>query len=140
MFSACADIRDFNTPKAKAEPTLHTLIRMVEASDKPVIAAIAGGCMGGGLELSLGCHFRVAAPDAAIALPEVKIGVLPGAGDGGCARIGIEPARIYRLRRDPAAQLRASSSTRSSTGPAAGAIAFARKVAEENSRASGCAM
>ena len=80
MFSAGADIREFNTPKAKAEPRLHSLIRFIEASDKPVIAAIGGGCMGGGLELALGCHFRVAAKDAPVALPEVKLGLLPGAG------------------------------------------------------------
>ena len=58
LFSGGADIREFNTPKATAEPTLRTAIRIVEAADKPVIAAIAGICMGGGLELSLGCHFR----------------------------------------------------------------------------------
>jgi 3-hydroxyacyl-CoA dehydrogenase len=94
MFSGGADIREFNTPKATAEPTLHTLIRIVEASDKPVIAAIGGGCMGGGLELALGCHFRVATPDAPLALPEVKLGILPGA--GGTQRlpraIGVEAA------------------------------------------------
>ncbi len=94
MFSAGADIREFNTPKAQAEPTLNTLIRIIEASDKPVIAAIGGGCMGGGLELALGCHFRVATPDAPIALPEVKLGILPGA--GGTQRlpraIGVERA------------------------------------------------
>ena len=94
MFSGGADIREFNTPKATTEPTLHTLIRIVEASDKPVIAAIGGGCMGGGLELALGCHFRVAAPDAPLALPEVKLGILPGA--GGTQRlpraIGVEAA------------------------------------------------
>src|SRR5262249_54058079 len=59
MFSGGADIREFNTPKVTAEPSLRTLIRVVEASDKPVIAAIPGTCMGGGLELALGCHFRV---------------------------------------------------------------------------------
>src|SRR5512142_319821 len=51
-FSGGADIREFNTPKAMAEPTLHSLIRIVETSAKPVVAAIAGHCMGGGLELS----------------------------------------------------------------------------------------
>ncbi|MEO8135430.1 MAG: 3-hydroxyacyl-CoA dehydrogenase NAD-binding domain-containing protein [Betaproteobacteria bacterium] len=79
-FSGGADIREFNSPKALAEPTLHTVIRIVEASAKPVIAAIHAVAMGGGLELALGCHFRVAAPGAQIALPEVKLGLLPGAG------------------------------------------------------------
>ena len=67
---------------------------MVEASDKPVVAAIGGVCMGGGLELALGCHYRVAAAGAQIALPEVKLGLLPGA--GGTQRlpraVGVETA------------------------------------------------
>jgi 3-hydroxyacyl-CoA dehydrogenase len=79
-FSSGADIREFNTPKSTAEPTLRSVIRIVEANAKPVIAAIGGICMGGGLELALGCHFRVASPGAKIALPEVKLGLLPGAG------------------------------------------------------------
>jgi 3-hydroxyacyl-CoA dehydrogenase len=79
-FSGGADIKEFNSPKALAEPSLHTLINAVENSTKPVIAAIHTVCMGGGLELSLGCHYRVAAPGAQIALPEVKLGLLPGAG------------------------------------------------------------
>ena len=80
FFSGGADIREFNTPKSTAEPALGTVIRTVESSAKPVIAAIAGTCMGGGQELALGCHWRVATPGAAIALPEVKLGILPGAG------------------------------------------------------------
>ncbi len=79
-FSAGADIREFNTPKMQAPPTLHTLIAAWEASTKPVIAAIHGTCMGGGLELALGCHYRVARADAQLALPEVKLGLIPGAG------------------------------------------------------------
>ena len=79
-FSGGADIREFNTPKMSAEPSLATVIRTIEASSKPVIAAIHAVAMGGGLELALGCHFRVASPGAQIALPEVKLGILPGAG------------------------------------------------------------
>jgi 3-hydroxyacyl-CoA dehydrogenase len=79
-FSGGADIKEFNSPKALAEPSLHTVINVVENSTKPVIAAIHTVCMGGGLELALGCHYRVAAPGAQIALPEVKLGILPGAG------------------------------------------------------------
>jgi len=93
-FSSGADIREFNTPRSAAEPTLRTVIRIVEASAKPVIAAIGGICMGGGLELALGCHFRVASAGAKIALPEVKLGLVPGA--GGTQRlpraIGVEAA------------------------------------------------
>src|SRR5512146_2220680 len=80
VFSGGADIREFNTPAALAEPNLLQLIDQVERSPKPVIAAINGVCMGGGLELSLGCHYRIATPDASMGLPEVKIGLLPGAG------------------------------------------------------------
>jgi len=79
-FSGGADIREFNTPKMLAEPSLHSVIRAIEAAAKPVVAAISGNCMGGGLELALGCHYRVAAPGAQIGLPEVKLGLLPGAG------------------------------------------------------------
>ena len=79
-FSGGADIKEFGSPKAIAEPNLLSLIKLVEASAKPVIAAINGTCMGGGLELALGCHYRVAAPKVPVALPEVKIGLVPGAG------------------------------------------------------------
>jgi 3-hydroxyacyl-CoA dehydrogenase len=79
-FSGGADIKEFNTPAALAEPNLHTLIATAEGSTKPVVAAIHTVCMGGGLELALGCHYRVAMPGAQIALPEVKLGLLPGAG------------------------------------------------------------
>jgi 3-hydroxyacyl-CoA dehydrogenase len=93
-FSGGADIREFNTPAMAAEPTLRTLITAFEQSPKPVIAAMHTVAMGGGLELPLGCHFRVAAPGTQVALPEVKLGLLPGA--GGTQRlpraIGLEAA------------------------------------------------
>ena len=93
-FSGGADIREFGTPKAVAYPNLRNVISDVEDSVKPVIAAIGGVCMGGGLELALACHFRVGVPGARIALPEVKLGLLPGA--GGTQRLprllGVEPA------------------------------------------------
>src|SRR5277367_2937198 len=68
-FSGGADIREFGAPKAVAYPNLRTLIGYAEDSAKPVVAAIGGVCMGGGLELALGCHFRVAVAGARIALP-----------------------------------------------------------------------
>ncbi|MBP6613574.1 MAG: enoyl-CoA hydratase/isomerase family protein, partial [Aquabacterium sp.] len=80
FFSGGADVREFGTPKAMQEPTLLTVIRTIERSPKPVIAAVSGVCMGGGLELALGCHFRIAHTEATVALPEVKLGLLPGAG------------------------------------------------------------
>ena len=79
-FSGGADIREFGSPKSFAEPNLLTLIGMLEASPKPTIAAVHSVAMGGGVELALGCHYRVTAPGALIALPEVKIGLVPGAG------------------------------------------------------------
>ena len=79
-FSGGADIREFGTPKSTAEPNLNTVVRVVENAAKPVVAAISGACMGGGLELAMACHYRVAAKGAQIALPEVKLGLMPGAG------------------------------------------------------------
>jgi len=79
-FSGGADIREFGSPKAIAEPNLLSVILALEASSKPVVAAVHSVAMGGGLELALGCHYRVASPGAQIALPEVKIGLIPGAG------------------------------------------------------------
>ncbi|MEO8078980.1 MAG: 3-hydroxyacyl-CoA dehydrogenase NAD-binding domain-containing protein, partial [Caldimonas sp.] len=79
-FSGGADIREFGSSKAGAEPNLLSLIAALESSAKPVVAAINGVAMGGGLELALGCHYRVAAAGVPIALPEVKIGLIPGAG------------------------------------------------------------
>jgi len=93
-FSGGADIKEFGTDKSLAEPNLHTVIAAVEQSAKPVVAAIHSVCMGGGLELALGCHYRVAAPGCSVALPEVKLGLLPGA--GGTQRlprvVGVEAA------------------------------------------------
>jgi 3-hydroxyacyl-CoA dehydrogenase len=79
-FSGGADIREFGSPKAVQEPNLLSVISVIENSTKPVVAAIHSVAMGGGLELALGCHYRIAAPGASIALPEVKIGLIPGAG------------------------------------------------------------
>ena len=93
-FSGGADITEFGSPKAYAEPNLLSLIGMLENCNKPVVAAVHSVCMGGGLELALGCHYRVAAPGTAVALPEVKLGLIPGA--GGTQRlpraIGVETA------------------------------------------------
>jgi 3-hydroxyacyl-CoA dehydrogenase len=79
-FSGGADIREFGSPKAVAEPNLLSLIRLLDEAVKPVVAAVHSVCMGGGLELALGAHYRVAAPGTNVALPEVKIGLIPGAG------------------------------------------------------------
>ena len=93
-FSGGADIREFNSPKMLATPNLHDILATLDGAQKPVVAAIAGVCLGGGLELALGCHYRVARADAQIALPEVKLGLLPGG--GGTQRlprvVGVETA------------------------------------------------
>ncbi|MBY0573083.1 MAG: enoyl-CoA hydratase/isomerase family protein [Undibacterium sp.] len=80
IFSGGADIKEFSSELAYREPSLSQLITQIENSHKPIVAAIIGVCMGGGLELALACHYRLAAQGAAIALPEVKLGLLPGAG------------------------------------------------------------
>jgi 3-hydroxyacyl-CoA dehydrogenase len=79
-FVAGADITEFGTEKALASPNLVELIAQLEAIDKPTIAAIHGTALGGGLELALGCQYRVADAKAKLGLPEVKLGLLPGAG------------------------------------------------------------
>ena len=102
-FSGGADIKEFGSPKAIAEPNLLSLIRLLEDCPKPVVAAINGVCMGGGLELALGCHYRLAAPAVDVALPEVKIGLIPGA--GGTQRLprvlGVETALNIIVSGDP---------------------------------------
>jgi 3-hydroxyacyl-CoA dehydrogenase len=79
-FSGGADIREFGSPKAIQEPNLLSVIIRVENTTKPVIAALHSVAMGGGLELALGAHYRIAAPGCNVALPEVKLGLIPGAG------------------------------------------------------------
>ena len=94
VFCGGADIREFDSPKMLAEPNLHQLIAQIEASPKPVVVALHGVCMGGGTELALGAHARVAQRGTQIGLPEVNIGLVPGA--GGTQRlpraIGLETA------------------------------------------------
>lgn len=137
-FSGGADIREFGSPKAMAEPNLLSLIAVVENCSKPVVAAIHSVCMGGGLELALGCHYRVAAPGAKIALPEVKLGLLPGA--GGTQRLpralGVEPALNMIVSGEPvASELLAQVPGQKlfqkiiEGDLLAGAIAFAQEVA-----------
>jgi len=77
-FSGGADIREFNKPRVK--PDLPDVNDQQDAMTKPLVAAIGGFALGGGLELALGCHYRVAAPRAQLGLPEVKLGILPGSG------------------------------------------------------------
>jgi 3-hydroxyacyl-CoA dehydrogenase len=104
-FCGGADITEFGTPKALQEPNLLSVISVVENSNKPVIAAINATAMGGGLELALGCHYRLVQAGVKVALPEVKLGLIPGA--GGTQRlpraIGIENALNMMISGEPGA-------------------------------------
>jgi 3-hydroxyacyl-CoA dehydrogenase len=100
-FMAGADITEFGKPPLS--PSLHEAINAVESSVKPIVAAIHGTAFGGGLEVALGCHYRVAVASAKVGLPEVKLGLLPGA--GGTQRlprlVGIEAALGIIVSGDP---------------------------------------
>jgi 3-hydroxyacyl-CoA dehydrogenase len=139
-FSGGADIREFGTPKALAEPNLLSVILAIENSAKPVVAAVHSVCMGGGLELSLGCHYRIAAPGCSVALPEVKLGLIPGA--GGTQRLpralGVEPALNMIVSGEPVksellaqipGQKLFDKMAASADSLAAEALAFAQEVA-----------
>ena len=135
-FSGGADIKEFNSPAASAEPHLRQVIAKIEAVSKPVIAAVHKVAMGGGLELALGCHYRVAAPGAQIALPEVKLGILPGA--GGTQRlpraIDAKAALDMMVTGAPTLSEKMPSGLFDEVVPGdllAGALAFARKVIAE---------
>src|SRR5258708_4924786 len=79
-FCGGADVSEFGLPAMSASPSLADLFALIENSPKPVVAAINGLALGGGLELAMACHYRVAAAAAQLGQPEVKLGILPGAG------------------------------------------------------------
>lgn len=136
-FSGGADVTEFGSPKAIQEPNLRVVIDLIESSPKPVVAAIGGQCLGGGLELAMGCHFRVALPDATLGLPEVKLGLLPGA--GGTQRLprllGLEPALNLIVSGTPAPAIKFKGTPLIDAivdgDLVAGGVAFARKVLAE---------
>ncbi len=140
-FSGGADIKEFGSPKAIQDPNLLSLILALENSPKPAVAAVHTVAMGGGLELALGCHYRVVAPGCSVALPEVKIGLIPGA--GGTQRlprvIGVEPALNMIVSGEPIksemlamlpGQKLFDKLTASADSLMEEAIAFARSVAD----------
>jgi 3-hydroxyacyl-CoA dehydrogenase len=100
-FIAGSDISEFGN--TLQQPTTPEVIEAIEAVGKPVVAALFGTPMGGGLELALACHFRIAAPGTKLALPEIKLGLIPGA--GGTQRLprlaGMESAAAMILSGDP---------------------------------------
>src|SRR6201992_2372376 len=133
-FIAGADITEFGKPPKP--PALNEVLAEIENSPKPVVAAIHGTALGGGLEVALACHFRVATKDAKLGLPEVKLGLLPGA--GGTQRlpraVGPEAAVKRIAGGDPigaAEALKNGLIEEIVEGPPAGGEAFARKVLAE---------
>ncbi|MGY8632391.1 3-hydroxyacyl-CoA dehydrogenase NAD-binding domain-containing protein [Bradyrhizobium sp. 14AA] len=133
-FIAGADITEFGKPP-KA-PALNDVLAEIENSPKPVVAAIHGTALGGGLEVALACHFRVAVKEAKLGLPEVKLGLLPGA--GGTQRlpraVGPELAVKMIVGGDPigaAEALKNGLIEEIIEGPASGGEAFVRKLLAE---------
>src|SRR5438876_771166 len=134
-FIAGADITEFGKPPM--EPSLHSVLDMIESSPKPVISAIHGTALGGGLEVTLACHYRVGVKGARFGLPEVKLGILPGA--GGTQRlprvVGVEKGLQMMVSGDPIGAdeaLRVGLIDATVDGDlAAAGVAFAEKVLDE---------
>ncbi|HEV7233097.1 MAG TPA: enoyl-CoA hydratase-related protein, partial [Sphingorhabdus sp.] len=132
-FIAGADITEFGKPPQG--PDFNVVLDMIEQSDKPVVAAIHGTALGGGLETALVCHYRIAVPSAKLGVPEVKLGLLPGA--GGTQRlpriVGVEAAATMCSLGEPAPATKAEAmglvdrlAREGSLG--ADAIAYAREL------------
>ncbi|WP_296221426.1 3-hydroxyacyl-CoA dehydrogenase NAD-binding domain-containing protein [uncultured Sphingomonas sp.] len=135
-FFAGADITEFGKPPKGA--SLHEVIDMMDSSEKPIVAAIHGTALGGGCEVALACHYRVAVPSAVIGLPEVKLGLLPGA--GGTQRlpriVGVKAALEMVAIGDPipakkAAEVGLVDRVVGEDSLEADAIAFAREIADK---------
>ena len=138
-FSGGADITEFTKPPRK--PTLHDVLDTIENASKPVIVGLHGMTLGGGLETSLACHYRVAVPSAKMGLPEVKLGLLPGG--GGTQRlprlVGVEAALEMITSGSPVSAKAALAqglidAVVDETDLRGGAIAFAEKVVAEGSK------
>src|SRR5207249_8521989 len=134
-FIAGADITEFGKPPR--EPGLHEVLDLIESSLKPVVAAIHGTALGGGLEVTLACHYRASVKGARFGLPEVKLGLLPGA--GGTQRlprvVGVEKGLQMMVSGDPIGAdeaLRAGLIDEIVDGDLTTAgVAFAEKVLDE---------
>jgi 3-hydroxyacyl-CoA dehydrogenase len=138
-FIAGADISEFGKPPL--DPSLFAVIDRIEASPKPVIAAIHGTALGGGLETALACHYRVGVPSAKFGLPEVKLGILPGA--GGTQRlpriVGVEKALDMVTGGAPIGAKEAAATglideVAPEDGLRAHAIDFARRIVAEGAK------
>jgi 3-hydroxyacyl-CoA dehydrogenase len=136
-FCGGADVSEFGLPVMSASPSLADLFALIESSPKPVVAAINGLALGGGLELAMACHYRVAAAAAQLGQPEVKLGILPGA--GGTQRlprlVGVERALNMIVSGNPASA-RDLAKTQLLDSTAEGdvlpaALAFAERVIAE---------
>ena len=134
-FIAGADIAEFGMPPQP--PNLPDVIALIDNSGKPVVAAMHGTPLGGGLELALACHFRIAAPGTRLGLPEIKLGLIPGA--GGTQRlprlVGMDKAMAMILAGDPIPAQEALANGMIDEivegDLTAAAIAFSRRVLEE---------
>ncbi len=135
-FFAGADITEFGKPPKGA--SLHEVIAMMDSSEKPIVAAIHGTALGGGCEVALACHYRVAVPSAVMGLPEVKLGLLPGA--GGTQRlpriVGVKAAIEMVAIGDPIPAKKANEvglvdRVVGEDSLEADAIAFAREIADK---------
>lgn len=132
------DITEFANPNVPEAPTTTGVIEKLEAASKPVVAAIHGTALGGGLETALGCHYRVAAPSAKLGLPEMKLGIIPGA--GGTVRLprvmGVQKALEMMTSGNPISAKQALEEGLVDEvvegDLLTGAIAFAKKVVSEN--------
>src|SRR5260370_2653525 len=136
-FCGGADVGEFGLPAMSASPSLADLFALIESSPKPVVAAINGRALGGGLELAMACHCRVGAAAAQLGQPEVKLGILPGA--GGTQRlprlVGVERALNMIVNGNPASA-RDLAKTQLLDSTAEGdvlpaALAFAERVIAE---------
>ncbi|RSV31688.1 3-hydroxyacyl-CoA dehydrogenase NAD-binding domain-containing protein [Sphingomonas sp. ABOLH] len=134
-FFAGADITEFGKPPI--EPMLPEVVDRIEASDKPVVAAIHGTALGGGCEVAIASHYRIAVPSAKLGTPEVKLGLLPGA--GGTQRLprlaGVAVALEMVAKGDPISAAKAKQAgivdrLAGEDSLLADAIAFAREVAD----------
>ncbi len=132
-FIAGADITEFGKPPQG--PDFNAVLNMIEGASKPVIAAIHGTALGGGLETALVCHYRIAVPSAKLGVPEVKLGLLPGA--GGTQRlprlVGVEAAATMCSLGEPVLAARAQEmglvdALAGESTLARDAIAFAREM------------